>query len=242
MQKEFINIASHEMKTPTQAILGYTDLLQHYPERRDEFIEAIYRNATRLQRLTDDILDVTRIESQSLKLNKEHLDLHKIISDFVDDYRIEINKRNSNVKLLYKPDSSEPPIFVNADKGRIIQVLSNLLSNSIKFTDEGSISINATTISHKKNDQDREEAMITIKDTGSGIDSEILPRLFTKFATKSHSGTGLGLYISKSIIEAHGGRIWATNNMDGKGATLTFTLPLNEDNQNINTCKGIMNG
>jgi signal transduction histidine kinase len=229
MQKEFINIASHEMKTPTQAILGYSDLLQHYPERRDEFIQAIYRNATRLQRLTDDILDVTRIESQSLKLNKEHVNLHNIISAFVDDYRIAINKHNSNVKLLYKPDSNEPPIFVNADRGRIIQVLSNLLSNSIKFTNEGSVSINAI-ISRKKNDQGREEAMITIKDTGSGIDPQILPRLFSKFASKSDSGTGLGLFISKSIIEAHGGRIWAINNKDGKGATLVFTLPLNEGN------------
>jgi signal transduction histidine kinase len=121
-----------------------------------------------------------------------------------------------NVKLLYEPKD----IIVEGDKGRLSQVISNLLSNALKFTTDGSISI----ISEKKDDY----VIVSIKDTGTGIDSELFPRLFTKFASKSFSGTGLGLFIAKSIIEAHGGKIWAKNNTDGKGATFTFSLFINK--------------
>ena len=212
MQEEFINIASHEMKTPTQAILGFSQLLEKNSNENEEFIQAIQRNAARLQRLTNDILDVTRIESQTLKLNKERFNLKDVIVNCLDDATI--SKDGKNVKLLYKLKD----IIVEADRGGISQVISNLLSNAIKFTREGNISI----ISEKNNGQ----VTISVKDTGTGIDSNILPRLFTKFATKSDMGTGLGLFISKSIIEAHGGKMWAENNSDGKGATSTFTLLL----------------
>jgi signal transduction histidine kinase len=212
MQKEFINVASHEMKTPTQAILGFSQLLEKDSNENDEFIQAIQRNAARLQRLTNDILDVTRIESQTLRLNKERFNLKDVIINCLDDATI--SKDRKNVKLLYEPKD----IIVEADKGRISQVISNLLSNAIKFTKEGNISI----ISEKNNGQ----VTTSVKDTGTGIDSNIFPRLFTKFATKSNMGTGLGLFISKSIIEAHGGKMWAENNSDGKGATFTFTLLL----------------
>jgi two-component system, OmpR family, sensor histidine kinase VicK len=221
MQKDFINIASHEMKTPTQAILGYSYLLQSHPERREEMIQAIQRNAIRLQKLTSDILDVTRIESQTLNLNKEQFNLTNLILSIIEDYtsRIE-NDSNSNVKLLY--NRSKEDIIAEADKGRISQVISNLLSNALKFTKEGVISIT----SEKKDSQ----ILVSIKDTGTGIDPEIMPRLFSKFATKSQSGTGLGLFISKSIIEAHGGKMWASNNdtnqENGRGALFTFNLPL----------------
>ena len=118
-------------------------------------------------------------------------------------------------------------IIVEADKNRLCQVISNLLNNAIKFTDEGSITVIVGTKEDNPN-----EILVSIKDTGTGIDSEILPKLFTKFATKSSivGGTGLGLFISKSIIEMHGGNIWAFNNdeknKDDRGSTFTFSLPV----------------
>jgi two-component system, OmpR family, sensor histidine kinase VicK len=238
MQQEFLNIASHEMKTPTQAILAISRLLQKHPERKDEFIQAISRNAVRLQRLTNDILDVTRIESQTLKLKKERFDLNDIILNIVQDYRnqLEKDKDKRNVKLLLFNDQEfnknnnynddKPPIFIEADRERIGQVISNLLSNAIKFSKkmaEDYISI--ATIPGNEGDQ----VIVSVKDTGIGIDSQILPRLFEKFVTKSDAGTGLGLFISKSIVKAHGGRIWAENNKDG-GAIFYFSLPLKENN------------
>jgi signal transduction histidine kinase len=219
MQKEFINIAAHELRTPTQAITGYTELLEMEPENSKMYINPIIRNSKRLQKLSEDILDATRIESQSLKLTKEEFDLNDVTSSIVGDYKSLLldNENNVNLNIVYEPKS----IILNADKERISQVISNLLSNAIKFTtkkEKGTICVMT-----EKNDS---EIIVSVKDTGSGIDPDIMPRLFTKFATRSDAGTGLGLYISKSIIEAHSGRIWAENNSDGKGATFTFTLPL----------------
>ena len=220
MQQEFINIASHEMKTPTQAILGYSKLIQRHPEKREEMDEAIARNASRLQRLTNDILYVTRIESQSLKLNTERVNLNELISDIIEDNINQIEKTNK-IGLLHEPQ--DQIIEVEADKNRLTQVISNLLSNAIKFTKEGTIRV----IEEIKDSK----ALVSVKDTGQGIDSEIFPRLFLKFAAKSETGTGLGLFISKSIVEAHGGKIWAKNNADydgKKGATFTFSIPLSK--------------
>jgi signal transduction histidine kinase len=222
MQREFINIASHEMKTPTQAILGYSKLMKRHPEKRDAMMEAISRNATRLQRLTNDILDVTRIETQSLKLNKERINLNELISNVIEDYENEIEKSNKNIKLLHEP--GDQITEVEADKNRLTQVISNLLSNALKFTKEGTIRV-----TEKIKDS---KAVVSVKDTGQGIDPEILPKLYSKFAAKSDTGTGLGLFISKSIIEAHGGSISAKNDesYDGKkgGATFTFSIPLSK--------------
>ncbi len=234
MQKEFINIASHEIKTPTQALLGYSELLQRHPEKREEISQAIFRNADRLQRLTNNILDVTRIESQTLTLNKEQFNLTDLISSVVGDFKNDIQKKGSNIKLLYEPNDH---LVLEADKARLTQVISNLLNNAIKFTKGGNISI---LVIKKRNsnekDNSREEDIVSIKDTGTGIDPEILPRLFTKFATKSETGgTGLGLFISKSIIDAHGGRMWAENNSDGKGATFTFSLPVSKRQHHQNS-------
>jgi two-component system, OmpR family, sensor histidine kinase VicK len=227
MQKEFINIASHEMKTPTQAIVGYADLIKKHPEKRDDMMQAISRNAVRLQRLTNDILDVTRIDSNTLNLHKELFNLDDVIANVIQDYVGYIEKENLNVKLLYtfKQDINEP-IFVDADRDRIAQVISNLLSNAIKFTSKRMDGVIFVSAERKKN-SNQEEVSVSIKDTGEGINPEIQPRLFTKFATRSFSGTGLGLYISKSIVEAHGGKMLAENNPDGNGATFTFTLPIN---------------
>jgi two-component system, OmpR family, sensor histidine kinase VicK len=225
MQREFINIASHEMKTPTQAILGTSGLLNYYPERKEELIEIIQRNAKRLQTLIDNILDVTRIESQTLILNKEPFNIHELISSVIEGYKDRI--KGTNVQLVLKNNNNNNPIFVEADRDRIIQVLSNLLSNAIKFTDQGEISINLSERQDNEN-HERKEVIVSVADTGSGINSEIFSRLFSKFASKSFQGTGLGLFICKSIIQAHGGRIWAEDNRmseDKIGATISFSLP-----------------
>ena len=225
MQKEFINIASHEMRTPTQAILGYSEMSEMEPERSKEYLQPILRNARRLQTLTNDILDVTRIESQSLNLNKERVNLDDVISSVLVDYRnqIERERNQKDIKLVYENNDDNKPrdIFVEADRERLTQVISNLISNAIKFTQEGVIKVSVEV-------KDNRDAVMTIKDNGEGIDSEIMPRLFTKFATKSITGTGLGLFISKSIVDAHGGKIWGENNKDGRGATFTFSLPLSK--------------
>jgi two-component system sensor histidine kinase VicK len=222
MQKEFIHIAAHELRTPIQPILGLTQVL--YNKIKDsehvELLTVVIKNARRLQRLTEDILDVTKIESQSLNLRKEKLNLNDMVVMALEDYKDEIGKTNGKLKLVYEDKENDNTLIVEADKNRLFQVLGNLLTNAFKFTKEGAISV-----SIEKKDT---YAIVSIKDTGTGIDPEIFPRLFTKFATKSVTGTGLGLYISKGIIEAHDGRIWAENNADGKGATFYFRLWLSK--------------
>ena len=226
MQNEFINVAAHELRTPIMPILGDAEYIEHKFDITNEIVEvdketitSIIRNAKRLDRLASDILDVTRIESKSLKLNKEQFDLSEVLSACILDLREQIENDGStgrNVKIDFTPSN----IVVEADKGRITQVISNLLRNAIKFTSEGVISINALRKDH--------HVIVSVKDTGSGIDPEILPRLFSKFVTKSDKGTGLGLFISKSIIDAHGGMIWAENNADGIGSKFTFSIPLDD--------------
>jgi signal transduction histidine kinase len=233
MQQEFINIAAHELRTPTQVIVGYCGLVGSHPEKREEILQAISRNAERLQRLTNDILDVARIESKALNLNKEQFKINELISNVVKDYKSQIEKQVEKIKLVYNNEEDrieKNDLVLKADRGRIAQVISNLISNAIKFTkergdEESTGTITITTIEKKET----KEVVINVKDTGTGIDPEILSRLFTKFATKSQSGgTGLGLFISKSIIESHGGRIWAENNKDGNiGSTFSFSLPMN---------------
>jgi signal transduction histidine kinase len=218
MQKEFINVAAHELRTPIQPILGLSEVLQHQIKDNEQHIlvDVISRNAKRLQRLTEDILDITRIESQSLNLKKEIFNLNEIIMSILAEYESRTGSKN-NVKITF---ASKGDFIVQGDRGRLAQVLSNIISNAIKFTQEGNIDISLERL------RDGKDVILSVKDTGSGIDPDIMPRLFTKFATKSHIGTGLGLYISKSIIEAHGGRIWAENNSDGTGATFSFSLPI----------------
>jgi signal transduction histidine kinase len=243
IQNEFINVAAHELRTPIQPILGLTAVLHSKKNNMDKeeqwkLLDVIRRNANRLQRLTEDILDVTKIESQSLKLNKEQFDLNEVVSNTITDYKNELKEGNSNIKLelVFKGDEGAAAVLVEADKARLTQVIANILGNAIKFTKEGCISIVQEVIGSSS------QILISIKDTGSGIDPEIMPRLFTKFATKSQKGgTGLGLFISKGIIEAHNGRIWAENNTQEKGATFHFSLPIskkksvnNKNNKNKN--------
>ena len=226
-QKEFINVAAHELRTPIQPILGLAQMMYskidedaspYEKKMHKEMLEVVIRNANRLQRLSEDILDVTRIESQNLNLKLELLNLDEIISNAINDAKR--SHEMKDVSLLYQRDGNNDSVFIEADRVRLNQVILNLISNAIKFTKEGSIIVNA-----KK--QDRENKIIVrVKDTGIGIHPDVLPRLFQKFATKSYQGTGLGLYVSKSIVEAHGGKMWAENNPDQKGAVFYFTLPM----------------
>ncbi|MGC2307129.1 MAG: ATP-binding protein [Nitrososphaeraceae archaeon] len=221
LQNEFINIASHEMKTPTQSILGYAELLED-SYKKNEDVDAIKRNAVRLQKLATNLLDVSRIESQTLKLRKEIVNMNEKIVNVKKDIENQ-SPHSLAVRILIIEPRENNPIYVQADKIRLYEVLANLLSNAVKFTQKGTVSI-STDIRSNTSDN-RDEVIIRIRDTGVGIHPEILPRLFTKFTTRSDRGTGLGLFICKGIVEAHGGRIWAENNSDGKGATFSFTLP-----------------
>jgi two-component system sensor histidine kinase VicK len=199
-------------------------------KRNPEVIDAIYRNAVRLDRLINNILDVTRIEGHTLQLDKQRFNLNEVLSRGIEEAQTQI-LANSKLKLslsivVGNHEGNDDPISIEADRERIMQVLYNLLHNAIKFTEQGIISV---TVERKKKHEDEDDAIVvSVKDSGSGIHPEMTPKLFSKFATKSFSGTGLGLYISKSIIEAHGGKIWAENNPDGKGATFSFSLPLDK--------------
>ncbi|HYT46266.1 MAG TPA: ATP-binding protein [Methylomirabilota bacterium] len=222
MQQEFINVAAHELRTPIQPIISLTEVLQSQIKdvKQQEMLEVTIRNAKRLQTLTNDILDVTKIEGRSLELNKEDFNLKDVVLNAMNDITLGRDfLNNENIRLSYDPQRD---ILIQADKGRISQVISNLLSNAIKFTTEGTILVSI----ENKNDK---AIIVSVKDSGQGIDSSILPRLFTKFASKSYKGTGLGLFISKGIIEAHGGKILGENNPDGRGATFSFSLPLEEN-------------
>ncbi|MGN6822951.1 MAG: ATP-binding protein [Candidatus Nitrosocosmicus sp.] len=268
MQKEFINIAAHELRTPIQPILGLSDLLTQYNNKESEnykIAEIISRNAIKLHHIAEDILDVTKIESQSLVLNKEIFDLNNLASNIISDLDKSPNYRTSDlvnpIKISYrakKQAGGNLPIIVEADKLRITQVLTNLLSNASKaiisteakeikfiYVDLKIQKINKErdhrrynhyyNYHHNSHHQDIKEAekeivVISIKDEGSGIKPEIRSRLYEKFATDSLGGTGLGLFICKNIIESHGGKLWFEDNKDGKGVTFFFTLPIHQSN------------
>jgi signal transduction histidine kinase len=239
LKNDFVNIAAHEMKTPIQPIIALAELLLkeggaiNNIEKNKEYLDIIVRNSKRLKHLTDDLLDVARIETGSFILNKEKFNLREMILDILKEYdQIKIQHKK-NLKLIYESSDNDSQVIIEADRKRLCQVIRNLLNNAIHFTNEGSITVIVR--ERKKNDINgkSDEILISIKDTGTGIHPEILPKLFTKFTTKSMiGGTGLGLFISKSIIEMHGGKIWATNNnienKEDVGSTFTFSLPVKE--------------
>lgn len=225
VQKEFISVAAHELRTPIQALVGYAELIQGEQNEQSIsiYIKAIHRNAERLNKLVNDILDVSRIERNKLSLSLRQFDLSVLMRDITEDFRNQflLNKPNAkdiheSIKLI---ENIENNVVITADKDRIMQVISNILYNAFQFTKEGSILIKLQKIDTT--------AIIEITDTGVGIESTILPKLFTKFSTNTYTGTGLGLYISKKIIEAHGGKIWAQNSPQGHGAVFSFSLPIN---------------
>lgn len=219
LQKEFINVAAHELRTPTQAILGYAEMLDQSPSRNRQYELAISRNASRLYTLSSDILDVARIESQTFYIVRSNFDLNQAIEKVITEImaRHDWQKIKEKIELVFTPDES---ILLFGDERRIGQVILNLVDNALKFTEEGTI-----TISVEKNNRNN-SVVISVMDTGIGIDKEILPRLFSKFASKSKSGTGLGLFIAKAIVEAHGGSIQGYNTIGSKGATFRFTIPV----------------
>ena len=231
MQNEFINIAAHELRAPIQPILGLAEVLRDEKrqrdnreeknvENKDDLLSIIIRNAKRLKRLTENILDITKIENNSMELNKEEFIISTIVLESFTDSANQLSReQKESVKLTLALDEGD--VLVLADKHRINQVISNLLNNAIKFTKQGHI-----TISTEKEKKYGKEVIVKVKDSGFGIDPDIMPRLFTKFATKSYTGTGLGLFICKGIVEAHGGKMWAENNRDGRGATFSFSLPI----------------
>jgi signal transduction histidine kinase len=228
LQKEFINIAAHELRTPVQPLLGVAEMLEHQfdGDKRKEItiskpeVDMLLRNARRLLNLSSGLLEVSRIESNTLKLNREPVDIKDKIETIIHDMQsILPPERNLKLRLDNSAGTAHEPLLVSADRERIFEVISNLLANAIKFTPEGEI-----VVMLEKGDEN--SIIVSIKDSGKGIDQDILPRLFTKFATNSETGTGLGLFIAKSIVEAHGGKIWAKNNEEKRGATFSFSLPL----------------
>ncbi len=240
LKDEFINIAAHELRTPIQPILSLSDVLRDKLRSRstvldpevESILDIITKNAKRLSRLAQGILDVARIESKEFDLNLQRFDILSALSDFAIDSKRQVAEDRQDLNLVFEAETdgkgktnsynnNRNRIYVNADRDKIFQVVSNLLSNAIKFTRDGTISVRVGI-----NPQSKKEVIISIKDTGVGIDPIVLPELFTKYSSRSIGGIGLGLYIAKNIVEAHGGRIWVENNDDGKGVTFFFTLLL----------------
>lgn len=264
MQRDFINIAAHELRTPIQPILGLSATIREgilnlgkqlqmmqreepvykephnkaststIPSRPDStdrpslspssidkmvlMLDVINRNAKRLEKMTSNLLDLSRIENDKpLELRKEKFDLRKKIENVINDIYSTISD-NKDIRIRFESDANKASIMIEGDKERIFEVLSNLLNNAIKFTKQGEVVI-------VLNERDG-QAIVSVRDSGSGIAPEIYPNLFTKFATKSEKGIGLGLFLAKNIVESHGGNIWAENNSDGKGATFAFSIPI----------------
>jgi signal transduction histidine kinase len=229
MQKEFMNVAAHELRTPIQPIVGLAHLLRFEKEymkgKEQESLDVIIRNAERLQRLAENILDASRIESQRLTLRKVRFKLNDLLFNIVENYYTEGTNPSSSgkdVSVLYEPPNEN--IVIEADKERISQVVRNIIGNALEFTKEGNVIVTLRKERQQEN-EGREIAVVTVTDTGCGIDPAIMSRIFEKFVTRSVKGTGLGLFVSKSIIQAHEGRIWVQNNTGEKGATFCFTLP-----------------
>jgi signal transduction histidine kinase len=237
-EDEFINVAAHELRNPIQPILGLCEILRDREtnlEKDEEILDIIIRNSKRLKKLAEDILNVAKIESGSFLLKKEKFHLEQMITEILKDFEQKILESKKNIKLSYESHDNNNEIIIEADRNRLYQITSNLLNNAFNFIDDGNITL---IVERKKgnNINNNDEILISIKDTGIGIDPEILPKLFTKFATNSSiiGGTGLGLFICKSIIEMHDGKIWAINNNkslndDGRnvrGSTFTFSIPI----------------
>lgn len=220
----FINIAAHELRTPIMPIVGYSEILQEDIGDRKEIRGIIY-NAKRLDQLAGNILEGAKIENQTLQLDYGQFNLKDILTDIIDDYNNLLTVKGSkDVRLYYEPKD----ILIVADKVRVGRVISNLLNNAIKFTSKGEITISVIELKDNNNDDDDDgngEIQVNIKDTGTGLSPAILPKLFSKFVSTDSGGTGLGLFVSRNIVEAHGGKIQAQNNDDGIGAMFSFTIP-----------------
>jgi signal transduction histidine kinase len=255
IERDFISIAAHELRAPIQPVLGLAQILQSKrnvdTKEQEELLSVIIRNARRLNILIENLLDLAKIEGKTLNLQKETFSIPEMIFDAISDMKSQLSSHQVTVDIEYNDgsakdiqediindisskimDQDRDAFLVKADKARIMQVISNLLTNAIKFTEKGKIVIglhNTNAASQKEEGEQagEREVIVSFKDSGTGVDPEMKDKLFEKFATKSDKGTGLGLFICRNIIEAHGGRIWAKNNPEGKGATFAFSLPSN---------------
>ena len=246
-KEDFINICAHELRSPIQPILGLSILVKNKISDANqlEMLDVIIRNAKRLKRLADDLLEVTKIESNSIKLDKEKFNLNDFVNDVLIDYSDKILKEdfNNNYTLsIIKSIPSDIVFFVNVDKDRLTQVIFNILNNAVRASGDAihDGNLEKVTIQFSLTQIATKEIQISVKDMGAGIDAQILSKLFNKFITKSGKGIGLGLFIAKSIIESHGGRIWAENNKDEKGSTFYFTLPVLTQSQRNNNMRKIL--
>ena len=256
MQRNLIDTIAHELRTPTQAILGYSEMAtidinnnesgQYYKH----YFDSIIRNANRLNSIVINILNVAKIDNTTFNLNKEETNIYEIVSEAVNDYRYvsktDDNLKNKNIQFEVA-ESSVKSVRANVDRIRIYEVLTNLFNNSVEFIQSiGTVTVQVTVVdrhyldkinqvkSHdyeslNKHDHKHDTdnfILIQIKDDGKGIDKYVLSKLFNKFVSTVDNHIGLGLYVSKYIIESHGGRIWAQNNTDGQGSTFSFILPL----------------
>lgn len=231
MKDEFIRIAAHELRSPIQPIMLCAELAKKGPNKQEEVLDIVISESRRLKKLADDILDVTRIESGSLTYDLQKSKINEIILEMANSARLVADQTNNGDKPSVTVDVKlDKDVELFLDKGRIAQALSNILNNCLKFTKEGRIAIETTILAHKKLFE------IKISDTGVGIAPDILPKLFEKFVTKTSGdtankhGTGLGLFITKSIVQAHGGDVFAYNNEDGKGANFVLRLPISTSN------------
>jgi len=222
-QKEFIAIAAHELRNPIQPILGISEILHskaEYSTNREQ-LEVIVRNARKLHKLAEDILNVTKIEKQSFRLNKELFSIKETILNAIQECKNQISRIDGNIDIIYKPlDQEFDNVSIKGDKDKISQVIINLIINAMQFIEKENGLI--TIIGERKDNQ----ILLSVKDNGTGISPEIFPKLFSKYVSKYNMGNGLGLYISKNIIQAHDGKIWAKNNENEKGATFSFSLPI----------------
>jgi two-component system, OmpR family, sensor histidine kinase VicK len=286
IKNEFINIAAHELRTPIMPIIAGLEMIEDKLGDKIQDVkkelEIIYRNATRLQKLAEDILQISRIESGAFQINTEdEVDATCLILDVIKDIekKYKHNDKKDKVSISFvlpgqrqdqedkegaataeTRDSSSrkqtkskllTTTIISCDRPKITEVLFNVIDNAIKFTDSGTVSIhleanyydhpdsscynhadNHPSVSSSNKNGDEipiimGDVTVSVTDSGQGIDASIKDRLFEKFVTTSNKGTGLGLYLSKKIVELHGGRMWAMNNPDGKkGATFTFRLPI----------------
>jgi signal transduction histidine kinase len=226
IKDEFINIAAHELRTPVLPIILSAEGLAEDLGTDNSKVEIILRNAKRINKLTNDILDVSRIKSNTFRLQKDKTNIKKLVEEVIQDILFKMAEdKNPHLKIEFESKLSPGREDIIADAGRLNQVLSNLLDNAMNFTDQGTITVTAQ---HVENWPHFVE--IRVADTGKGIDPSIRAKLFEKFVTKSEKakGTGLGLYLCKAIVEAHGGKIWAEDNRGGKGAVFAFTLPVSD--------------
>lgn len=255
VKDEFVKIAAHELRNPIMPAQEGTLMVQGLVERiknklsKEEYAELraatdiVSRNVVRLAKLSEDILQVSRIESGTFSLNMQDSNVHRldrILRSVISDVERKYSTKMGIVNIMYEPEksitrpsASMNPLLVSCDESKIEQCMYNLLDNAVKFTTQGLVVVNISA--------SPEEITIQIRDMGQGVDSEVGERLFEKFVTKSEGGTGLGLYVTKKIVEAHGGKIWAGNNQDGPGSTFGFAIPRNANEEIYSTTEPVTN-